>query len=129
MIDNKRDYNQIHKMTDHIPKTFPLISSEEEALKYLYLIDRSIANSSTVYNVIDYELLIYLELYFQNNEEIQQLIVNIKENVYHSFILKHKYVLRLTDDLCKNNFPAFVESSTNYYYEELGIKGEKNDKI
>ena len=54
MIDNKRDYNQIHKMTDHIPKTFPLISSEEEALKYLYLIDRSMANSSTVYNIIDY---------------------------------------------------------------------------
>ena len=125
MIDNKRDYNQIHKMTDHIPKTFPLISSEEEALNDLYLIDGSIANSSTVYDIIDYELLIYLEL----DEEIQQLIVNIKENVYHSFILKHKYVLRLTDDLCKNNFPVFVESSTNYYYEELGIKGEKNDEI
>lgn len=109
-------------MTQYIPKSFPLISSEQDALKYLYLIDCALANSSTVYNIIDYELLIYLELYFQKNEEIQQLLLNIKENIYHNFILKHKYICRITDDVCKNNFPKFENDSARYYYEQLGLK-------
>lgn len=124
MINNKKDFIQIHKMTDYIPRSFPLISTEEEALKYLYLIDGAAANVSTTYNIIDYELLIYLELYFQNNQEIQQLLSNIKANIYHNFILKHKYIMRITDDLCKNNFPDFRNNSAEYYYEQLGIKEE-----
>ena len=125
MINNKRDFLQIHRMTDHIPRSFPLISTEKDALKYLYLIDGAAANASTIYNVIDYELLIYLELYFQDNQEIQQLLSNIKTNIYHNFILKHKYIMRITDDLCTNNFPEFRNNSAEYYYEELGIKKEK----
>lgn len=130
MINNKKDYYQIHKMTDYIPRSFPLITSEQDALKYLYMIDCTAANPTCVYNIIDYELLIYIELYFQNNEEIQQLLTHIKENIYHSFILKHKYIARITDDVCKNNFPNFKDNSAEYYYEQLGLKEKiKNDKV
>lgn len=107
-------------MIDDIEPEFPLITTEQEALKYLYFIDQTYANSSSVYNIIDYELIIYIELFFQNNTEIQQLLTNIKANIYHDFIVKHKYIKRLTDDLCKNNLPKIPADFC--HYRNLGIK-------
>ena len=80
MINNSIDYFQIHRMTDNIPKEFPLITSEQDALNYLYFLDQTLANSSAVYNIIDYELIIYIELSFQDNKKIQQLLKTIKSN-------------------------------------------------
>lgn len=129
MINNSIDYFQIHRMTDNIPSDFPIITSEEDALKYLYFLDQTLANSSSIYDIFDYELIIYIELFFQNNEEIQQLLTNIKANIYHDFIIKHKYIKRLTDDLCKCNLPKLPYD--NYRYRTLGIKKEEkiNEKI
>lgn len=124
MINNSVDYFQIHKMIDDIQPDFPLISNEEDALKYLYFLDQTSADSSSAFNIIDYELLIYLELYFKQNEKIQQLIMNIKSNVFHDFITKHKYIKRLTDDLCKRNLPKLL--SSNLRFKSLNI--EKEDK-
>lgn len=124
MINNSVDYFQIHKMTDDIQPDFPLISNEEDALKYLYFLDQTYSNSSSAFNIIDYELLIYLELYFKQNEKIQQLIINIKSNIFHDFIVKHKYIKRLTDDLCKRNLPKLPISTRHY----KSLKIEKEDK-
>lgn len=123
MITNSIDYFQIHRMTDDIPKEFPLITSEQDALKYLYFLDQTLANSSAVYNIIDYELIIYIELSFQDNKKIQQLLKTIKSNVYHDFIIKHKYIKRLTDDLCKRELPKLPYD--NYRYKSLNIPKEK----
>lgn len=126
MINNFSDYLQIHRMIDNIEPEFPIISDEQNALKYLYFIDQTLSNSSAVYNIIDYELLIYLELFFQKNEKIQQLITNIKSNIYHDFIIKHKYVKRLTDDLCKYNLSKLFYESPSY--DPLGIPWEDNNE-
>lgn len=130
-MNNISDYYQIHKMTDCITPEFPIISNEKDALKYLYFLDKTNLNASSVYNIIDYELLIYLEFFFSENKEIQSLLKNIKEKVYHDFILKHKYIKRLTDDLCKNNIVHFPYEFTNYYYDDLGLTREEiiNEKI
>lgn len=124
MINNSVDYFQIHRMIDDIEPEFPLITNEQDALKYLYFLDQTYANSSAVYNIIDYELIIYIELFFQNNKEIQQLLTSIKSNVYHDFIAKHKYIKRLTDDLCKQNLPKIPQDFC--HYRNLGIKIEDN---
>lgn len=39
MINNSVDYFQIHRMIDDIESEFPLITNEQDALKYLYFLD------------------------------------------------------------------------------------------
>lgn len=97
-------YLQIHRMCDDIPGDFfPLLTSEEKVLKLLYLWDRTLNDNSSSLNIIDYEQLIYFELLFKNNVKIQQLINNIKATTYSKYILRHKYIKRLTDDLCEEH--------------------------
>lgn len=97
-------YDQMHKMTDDIQNGFfPLLNSEKQVLKLLYLWDRTLNNNGNTLNVIDYEQLIYFELLFKDNEKIQQLINNIKSKTYSNYVLIHKYIKRVTDNLCEKN--------------------------
>lgn len=97
-------YLQIHRMCDDIPGDFfPLLTSEEKVLKLLYLWDRTLNDSGSSLNIIDYEQLIYFELLFKNNVKIQQLINNIKATTYSKYVLRHKYIKRLTDNLCEKH--------------------------
>lgn len=97
-------YLQIHRMCDDIPcDFFPLLTSEEKVLKLLYLWDRTLNDSGNSLNIIDYEQLIYFELLFKNNVKIQQLINNIKATTYSKYVLRHKYIKRLTDNLCEKH--------------------------
>lgn len=108
-------YLQIHKMCDDIPTDFfPLLTSEEKVLKLLYLWDLTANDAGNTLNVIDYEQLIYFELLFKKNEKIQQLISNIKANTYSKYVLKHKYIKRLTDDLCKDHLERYSADANDF---------------
>ncbi len=129
MIFGFGNYNQFHRMTDSIPSEYPLITTEEQAMKYLYFLDRTLLDNSNSTDIINYELLIYLELQFYDNRKIQELIYNIKENIYNNFVIKTKFIKRVTDDLCSySNLGQYFHDSR---FESLFLKGAEdvNEKI
>lgn len=129
MIYGFNNYNQLHRITDFIPSEYPLITSADQALKYLYFLDRTLLDNANSTDIINYELLVYLELYFADNIKVQSLIKNIKSNIYNNFVMKTKFIKRLTDDLCSyRNLGKFFHDD---HFENLLLKGEKdcNEKI
>lgn len=129
MIHGFSNYIQIHRLIDDIEPEYPIPTNEEEALEYLYFLDRTYNDNAYTTDLIDYEKLIYIELKFSNNLKIQQLIKLIKQNISNNFLFKHKYIQRLTDKTYLNTITqgAYRMPPTNYYnFADLRIKeGEK----
>lgn len=99
MIQNSYEYNYIHSMIDDIENSYPIPKNIEEAIEYLYFLDRTFYDNLYSIDLIDYEKLIYIEIQFGENKKVLQLISNIKNNISNNFIIKHKYISRITDDL------------------------------
>ena len=76
------------------PASYPLCNTKEEAIEYLKIfLDSTFGYSSNFnYDVTDYMKLIYIELKFQNNLEIQDLLKQIKEKISNAYILKNNYL-------------------------------------
>lgn len=85
-------------LIDNVPED-KAIYTEEEALHYLLIVNRTWWNGTYSINVIDYEKLIYIEKTFPDNIEIQRLIDIIKENTAKNFRLRRQYIARLSDDI------------------------------
>lgn len=91
--------------TDYVPN---LYTSEKEAIIYLQLLtDNEFMYTNILnYDAIDYEHLIYIEQTFGYDNEIKNLISQIKNNICNNYILKQKYLERIkinTINLDKNN--------------------------
>lgn len=78
-------------ITDKIPQT------EEEALKYLQYISSSYFayKNDNNYDAYDYEKIIYIEMNFSNNIEIQNIIQKLKLMISNSYAYKNKYLNRI----------------------------------
>lgn len=101
-------------------KTNDIILNEQQALKYLKLINNLMPYYSNMsnYDMIDYQKLIYLEETFLDNEEIISLIKQIKTQISTSYIYKQKYFKRIT-----NNIPP--GQYFNAFYDEFLVKSLK----
>jgi hypothetical protein len=71
MIHGRSNYIHIHRLIDDIEPQYPIPMNENEALEYLYFLDRTNNNNLSTIDLIDYEKLIYIELNFLDNIKIQ----------------------------------------------------------
>lgn len=120
MIHNKKDLIQLMRLTEDIQIDYPIPRTEKDALNYLYFLDRTYFDNSYSSDLVDYEKLIYIEYNFSQNKTIQQLLKNIKENISNNYLLKYKYIARLTDDLYINEI--------NKRYSDRGIVTASEDR-
>lgn len=128
MIFEKRNLLQLYRLTDNIQLNYPIPKDEKEALDYLYFLDRTFYNNNYSDDLTDYEKLIYIEYTYPSNKKIQQLIKNIKENIANNFLLKYRYIARLTDDMYLNELTTtykqgLIDSSEDRY---LMLRGSKD---
>ena len=123
MVCGHSNLAQITRLTEDITPNYPIPQTEEEALSYLYFIDRTQHNNGYTLDLINYEKLIYIEVNFSSNKKIQQLLINIKENIANNFILKHKYIQRITDDLCPNIVSTTYKQGLKKFDQTLVIRG------
>lgn len=117
MVENhlENPFSPFHNLVENT-KTDILILNEEQALKYLKLINNITPYYSNMsnYDLIDYQKMIYLEETFSENIEIMSLIKEIKEKVSQAYVYKHKYLKRITNYIPREEF--------NYYYDEYLAK-------
>ena len=73
-------WNIQNKMSDN------LITSEDDAIKILKIWNRTDWNNASVIDIIDYKQLIFFELFFEDNMEIQQLINILKESIKDNYV-------------------------------------------
>lgn len=71
--------------------------SLEEAKTYLhYFLNNQQYLNEYLYNLIDYEKLFYIEIFYQNNEDIQYLIRELKEIIANNWLKKQQLLKRIT---------------------------------
>lgn len=92
-------HNNVQFLIFNTPPFGPNEYTEEKALKYLQYINnpKFYYNNMNNYDIIDYEKLIYIEISFQDNLEIQNLIAQIKQNVSDGYKIKNQYRERVLD--------------------------------
>ena len=123
MIFEHKNQVQIARLTDNIELKYPIPRNEKEALDYLYFIDRTLYDNAYSLDIINYEKLIYIEQTFFMNKTVQQLFVNIKENIANNFLIKHKYIQRLTDDLCDKELDTTYKQEIKRFDRNLILRG------
>lgn len=101
-------------MINNTPSNFLL--NEEESLEYLLFLNRTYWNNLATVDIIDYEKLIYIELNFPNNYEIQNLISIIKENIYKNYKYKNKLLSRILDNNIFNNNKLYFNQVKHTYF-------------
>lgn len=84
--------------------------TEEEAIKYLLILNRTWWNNTYNTDVFDYEKIIYLEQAFPDNYQIQNLIEILKENIAKNYRLKQQYLNRLSDDIIDPVFTSYQDT-------------------
>lgn len=65
-----------------------LPNSKEEVLKYLKFWNRTQLNNSNTIDIVNYEQLIYYEMAYKDDKDIQILIQTIKENIAYNYKIK-----------------------------------------
>lgn len=66
--------------------------SKEDAKMYLINLNHKGQLNNHIFNEINYELLITIDILYQNDEEIQNLLIDIKNKISKYFILKNKLI-------------------------------------
>lgn len=81
------------------PWSYPLAITKEQALKYLTLISREefLYNNVHCYDAIDYQKLIFLEMHFANDSDIQEKILSIKNDIAIGYKIQNQYRNRIMD--------------------------------
>ena len=81
------------------PLSYPVAVTEEEALKYLNLINRDdfMYNNVHCYDIIDYQKLIFLEVHFADSSEVQEKIQVIKNAIAEGYKIQNQYRNRILD--------------------------------
>lgn len=123
MITEYKNLKQISRLTDNIELNYPIPQNEQEALDYLYFLDRTAFDNGYSLDLINYEKLIYIELNFSSNLTIRQLLMNIKQNISNNFLIKHKYIKRLTDDLYDTIITTTYKQGLKRFDRDLVLRG------
>lgn len=126
MIFEYKNFAQISRLTNDIDANYPVPCSEQEALNYLYFLDRTLFDNGYSLDLIDYEKLIYIEVNFSTNKTIRQLLINVKQNISDNFVIKHKYIQRLTDDLCTNAIETTYKQGLKRFDRDLVLRGSED---
>lgn len=94
------------------------IITQEEAKNYLqYLLrDDFLYNNICNYDIIDYEKIIFIEQIFKENQDIQLLINNLKENIATGYQFKKKYKQRIFDNYNTNELLNFDKKNERYFF-------------
>ena len=71
--------------------------SLQEALSYLQKIYNNLQLLDNQYDIINYEKLIYIDYYYNENEDIQFYLKKIKKKIAKTWINKQKLINRLTN--------------------------------
>ena len=102
-------FSNFHCLVDNTNS--PLILERQQAFKYLTLINNlnPYYSSNCNYDLIDYQKIIYIEETFKDDEEIILLINKIKKTISNSYLYKHKYIKRLTNDIPREFFDDFYD--------------------
>lgn len=74
-----------------------LPKSREEVINYLKFWNRTSLNNNSSIDVIQYEELIYYEIEYFNDEEIQLLIQNLKQKIAKTYKIKGLWIDNLVD--------------------------------
>lgn len=93
-------YEKISNMPEKNSSFLP--RSREETIKYLKWWSLTQMNSACTVDVIDYEELIYFELKYKEDREIQNLIQILKEKITRYYDLKSKWLDLLIDSSIYN---------------------------
>ena len=98
--------------------TYPIPISEIEALNYLtVLTDPEFKyNNINCYDIIDYEKLFFIEVTYNNNQKIQELLKQVKSSIAFGYALKNKYRNRILDIPPTNKKSQLEESWKGGYY-------------
>ena len=71
--------------------------TEEEAKKYLiYFINHEEFNNSFLYDLLNYEKLIYIEMTYKDNNEITFLIEKLKQRIADNWLKKQQFLNRIS---------------------------------
>ena len=110
-------HDNFYYLLTNTPTNYPITITETEALDYLNYINKSnfLYNNISNYNIIDYEKLIFIEYTFINNQEIQELLIEIKKNIADGYYIKNQYKNRIFDfkNIILN--PIDIDYSNGYY--------------
>lgn len=98
--------NNFHKLVFNTPIQYPLCQNRESALYYLKMITNKdfFYTSFSNYNLIDANKIIYIEEEFKDDEEIIELIAQIKQIIKTGYQYKHQYKARISDFISKDRF-------------------------
>lgn len=93
--------NRINKNFSYLLFNTPFKENltKEEALNYLKVINyyNFSYNNICCYDIIDYEKLIFIEVNFSKDEEISEILFNIKKNIAEGYKIKKQYKNRIID--------------------------------
>lgn len=88
------DTNLFYQMTS---KYSSINLSLQGALSYLQKIYNNLKLLDNQYDIINYEKLIYIDYYYNENEDIQFYLKKIKKKISKTWIDKQKLINRLTN--------------------------------
>ena len=95
-------FNKLIDRGDCNSLTLP--NNKAEVIDYLKIWNRTSLNNGSTIDLIDYEQLIYYELTYKDDEDIQLLISILKEKIANNYKLKSLLLDNLIDaDLYKDN--------------------------
>lgn len=93
----------LNRLKNADSKESSFLLTREQVIEYLKFWSRTRWNGSGTIDVISYEELIYFEVKFKDDKEIQNLISILKENIASLYELKAKWLDNLIDkNLLKN---------------------------
>lgn len=123
MIIKQIFYNLINntKLINELPVT------EEAALKYLnYITHPNFGyRNDNNYDAYDYQKIIYIEMNFQNNEEIQQKIKDLKKYIAQNYIYRKKYLKRIKNDVFNSEDIVDVKALKFFTYPLPDLEKEE----
>ena len=119
--------NNFYFLLKNTPHSYPIPIDETAAIEYLHLINHMefYYNNSCCYDLIDYEKIIYIELTFKDNSEIQDLIKSIKELISANYVFKNQYKNRVLDLPDQEFFNTYFKKDKEAYLK--GYHGVPKD--
>lgn len=112
---NPKDYIPLIENT---PSSFLL--NENDAKEYLLFLNRTDWNNLATVDIIDYEQLIYFELTYPENYEIQNLLNILKENICKNYIYKKKFLSRIIDkNIFQNDIPSHDKIYQTFFMDNI----------
>lgn len=95
------------------------ILSEEQAFNYLQKINsiNFLYNNMNSYDILDYEKIIFIEITYKNNQNIQELVQQIKQNISSGYIYKEKLKERIYDVYDTSNL--YTEYHSERYFSGI----------